>query len=214
MNIEAEECPGCGKEYKYLAKHWNKNSQCSHPTITPRQIEILTGLLLGDGSVYRKDTPYIQAHMNTKPFLEWLDEEFQHNSLSTGVRRAHEGGTESHPNPSYRWQTRSHPKFEYFAEWYSGGNKDFPDDLHLTPLSAKVWYCCDGSLKYTDGLPYVWIANSDQSHRADYLESLFQKHGFDPSFSSETLKFSGKNRERFFEWIGDPLPGFEYKWIQ
>jgi hypothetical protein len=43
--------------------------------------------------------------------------------------------------------TRTHPYFEDLRErWYPDGDKQFPDDLELTPLRAKLWYLCDGYL--------------------------------------------------------------------
>ena len=79
------ECPECGDEYQTLGTHWYYN-ESHRPELTDYQKEVITGLMMGDGSLNRQqgENPRLVVGMITKEYLEELDEIF--GCLSTGVR--------------------------------------------------------------------------------------------------------------------------------
>jgi len=55
-------CSQCGVEFKRIGQHWSLSSECNNPTLTKRQEEIVTGLLMGDGWIRSDDkNPYLAS---------------------------------------------------------------------------------------------------------------------------------------------------------
>lgn len=222
-------CHQCNEEFKVVGGHWSR-SDCQHPSISERKHEILTGLLMGDGNLSRKGkNAYFRCNMITRPFLEWLDEEFGVMGLGVKLqttaaetaRRMNENGFSTNTKAEnchdlYGWNTRAHPDFNRYREWYTDDGKAFPDHLELTPLIAKVWYCCDGCVhgcyNGNDYRPHIQFSVTSQIEREDLLVRMFEDVGFDVSLSGENLYAIADESERIWEWLGEPLPGFEYKW--
>lgn len=47
------------------------------------------------------------------------------------------------------------------------------------------------------------------------MESLFEDTPFNPSFNKiggGGLQFTREESTEFLEWLGEPVPGYEYKW--
>lgn len=189
----------------------------------------LTGLLMGDGDIHgRADAnPHFRIRMTTRPYLAHLREYY--GSLGTDVflertatyqaRQARETGherfqtvNEEEYSDLYGFRTRSHPELHRLADWYDGGVKRFPSDLELTPIVARAWFVCDGWLAREDDRSRAMIKARNERDRAEFLCSLFEQHGFSPTFSRDSIQFGRADTERFFEWLGEPPPGFAYKW--
>jgi hypothetical protein len=62
------------------------------------------------------------------------------------------------------------------------------------------------------GRPRIEIKARNEREREDFLVSLFEDVGFSPLYKRHELRFTCDETERLVEWMGDPLPGFEYKW--
>ena len=151
------ECPECGEEDQKLGLHWYY-SPSHRPELTQKQLEITTGLLMGDGSISKQSKNcYLQLQMISPKYLEYLDNIFA--CLGTGVslvETAYESAKndrdgkfspnikEENYSDVYGWGTRSHPKFNEFREWYETGEKIWPEDIELTPTVLKHWYVGDG----------------------------------------------------------------------
>lgn len=217
--FRSTECPTCGEDYKSIAHHW-RGGTCDFPELSNRQREIIMGMLMGDASIDRSPTtPRFQVHMTTSACLEWLDREL--GPLTSGVKihyTAEENTERCQPftegaecKASYYLRTCSHPAFEEFAGWYGAGGKQFPEDLTLTPLMAKCWYVCDGTLNTNASVPRPRIASINECEREEYLLGLFEEQGFSPSFNYPQIEFPTKGAAEFLDWMGDPIPGFEYK---
>jgi hypothetical protein len=182
----------------------------------------------------------------SEEFLQWLDSEL--GWLTTGVYlfRTAERSAElsakhqnidtsvSDYNALYSIQTRAHPQFERYRSWYrtidtdgtgTGTESDTRRQKHvpslsLTPIDAKMWYVCDGSLAWQDsnktGNPIVEIGARVRikDGTADELCRMFERStlGISPTIASNVLRFSVSESQRFLDWIGDPVPGFAYKW--
>jgi hypothetical protein len=158
--------------------------------------------------------PVFSLRMNTKPFLAWLVDLF--GSLVSDVIK--ENMTPHTPNmKDYIWglNFRSAPYLHEYYDWYNSGQKRFPENLSLNPTIAKMWYVCDGGITRHGNencRDRVQFSVSNEDDREDYLCGLFNEHGFDPTLSHHLLRFGVDDSEKILEWMGDPLPGFEYKW--
>ncbi len=227
-------CPECGKEYKSLAMHWHNNS--SHrPDFSSRQKEIITGLLMGDGYImnYSKN-PRIGSNMVSPNYLKYVDSVF--GCLGTGVslkitaeKKAKEtrnrgfrsNAKSENYSDQYRWTSRSHPDLQKWADWYETGQKVWPEDIELTPTVLKHWYCGDGHLHNN----YIEIGMSNEVENQEKVTQMFKKRGL-PSPSNYAISERDDGRkdcnavwnkdssERLFEYMGKPLPDFNYKWPQ
>jgi len=222
-------CPQCGNEYKSISIHWERGS-CEHPSLTNKQREIITGLLMGDGYINRNSkNPYVQSNMITHDYLKYVDRKL--GIFGNGVslyRTAKESAKQAKdrnfsPNAEeknysdvYRWQSKCHPELQEFANWYSSGKKVWPANIELTPTVLKHWYCGDGSFS-NSGCEYIKIGMWNEVNRADTISKMFEKAGLpNPTYCVEehncVAQFSVFQSEELWEYMGGPLPGFEYKW--
>lgn len=196
------ECSDCGGLFTHLGKHTSQ-SECSLPELSKRQKEIVVGVLMGDGTISEKSNSCeFAVGMVTEEFIEWLQLELQPFSSKISVR-------ETENRDLYRLTTTPHKYFEELRDWYESGEKRYPNDLSLTPLILKTWYVTDGTI--SNGYPR--IAASNESDRPEYLCSLFNDLPFDVKFDGEKdIQVDANDTEDFFNYIGSPPPGFEYKW--
>jgi hypothetical protein len=239
VTVAATECPddSCKGEYSKIGKHWYHNP--SHrPTITQHQHEIITGVVMGDGSVSRQsENPSLDVQMINEQYLNHLDETF--GCLTTGVRLqstaqelASDPGTgdfAEYTDPSsysdlYRLRTRNHPGLEWYASWYSSGEKVWPTDIDLTPTTLKHWYVCDGTFDERDyaNSSTIRISVANEMEYQEKVNALFETVGLpEPEWyptktesGREFCHISWNNQEsrELFAYMGEPLPGFEYKW--
>lgn len=209
LSDKYRECHNCGDCYNKLGDHW-LNSECQFPDIDSRQKDILTGFLMGDASVVPQsggETGKFTSEMVTLPFFEWLQEEL--GNIACPVRYVE---TDPHLKDKYSFNTVIHPLFIEFRDWYGDSGKLFPDDIDLTPLVAKVWYCCDGGLHWSGGNATPQFSAYNESENTQKVLSYFSDTDFDPTFPSTTVRIPQFQSDQFLDWMGDPLPGFQYKW--
>jgi len=71
-------CNQCGNEYQLIGGHWSQSSDCSHPSFTQHQKEIIIGLLMGDGWIDRhgNKNPYLKCEMVSENYLQHIDKNF------------------------------------------------------------------------------------------------------------------------------------------
>lgn len=146
---------------------------------TDIQEQILIGLLLGDGCVFRlKETHNsylrVQRKLEDKKYNEWLYEEFK-NFCNSGVKESSHYNKDTNKNyPNCSFKTRLLPIFNSYREkWYVNKIKIAPQDLILTPLIMAVWFCDDGS---------IFASNPNVPHR---MGMELSTHGF----SEDEVKF-------------------------
>lgn len=230
-----EDCPVCGESYKKLGSHWNYNSD-HRPTLSSHQKEIVTGLLMGDGCLNRSSTnPRLKVEMISPNYLKYLDDIF--GCLSTGVSLTmtakesakHNRDSGFSPNANsenysdkYIWNTRCHPELYQF-NWYKTGEKVFPDDIELTPTVLKHWYCGDGHWDNTGQNSHISICMLNEVENTDKVDQYFRNVGL-PEPSNYNIRydksgnidcdaqFTKKQSRELWEYMGEPLPDFEYKW--
>lgn len=223
-----DECPHCGNQYDYLGSHWASSPECDYPEITDEMAEIITGVLMGDGSLNMMDgkNPAFGVLGVEREFLEHLNNELQW--LTTGVTEGRSAGEKAKDNrkrgfgenPSeerysdqYQLNGRRHPGLNRWKAWYESGEKRFPDNLELTPTIIKYWFVTDGSSQHRDGrYPEIRIHTINEGDRIEWVASLFEPFGLDPRPVEKGLYFGPDDTRELYELMGDPIPGFEYKW--
>jgi len=157
-------CKSCG---------YNKPTKHHDLSVSPQQLELIVGSLLGDGSltkVYSKNqnSAFVETHgAKQKSYIDWkrrLLHPFSYNRLLKDERPAivsKDNGKllqiETRLIPCYTLKTTAHLAFKQLEEkWYKrvGGEylfneighriKIVPMDVLLTPFSLAVWYFDDG----------------------------------------------------------------------
>jgi len=226
-------CPGCGDEYERLGKHWSGSPE-HIPELTHKQHQITTGILMGDASVSTCNKhARITMQTITPEYLDYLSDSFGifglavqfYKTASEQAKRARESGFSEGARAEnysdvYQWNTRSIPEFDEYVGWYESGEKVFPDNIDLSPTVLKHWYVCDGYL-YKD-LNRLVISISNEVDNTDKIDSMFERAGLPtPAYDVQTRKdgttkcnarWEAKHTNSLLEYMGDPLPGFEYKW--
>lgn len=227
-------CPSCNKEVS-LGHHWAQ-SNCDYPDLSKQQSDALTGALMGDGTVinYSHAHPSLKVVSTTQEYLEYLDNLL--GPMSTGVRKkmtAKESAKEARDSgfdvsadeksysDVYVWTTRSSPKLSVFLDWYDNTKgKIWPESITLSPEVLKNWYCCDGNYKNKS---YIRISLSNEKNEKRKVENYFKKANIPLPSRWETSKkkeysdrcsicWTVSQSNKLFDYMGEPLPGFEYKW--
>ena len=112
-------------------------------SLTERQVSILLGKLLGDGSLRRKTNTLLEINHSykQKDYVFWMYEEFQNLVGTPPVLR-----TSGVNRLSYRFTTLSLSELNrYYDLFYKIGQKSIPRSLRLNPLILAVWFMDDGS---------------------------------------------------------------------
>lgn len=230
MRIECEEC---GNEYERISHHWSANPD-HQPEFTEEQWQILTGIVMGDASVHPgRKTPKVLMQLTVPEYLEYLNDKF--GVLGTGVKlyknaeeqakRIKASGFSPNADPEnykdvYQWHTRTHPSLSELREWYASGKKVFPPDIDLTPTVLKHWYVCDGYL--AKNMKRIVISISNEHERRHEISEMFARVDLPtPSYDIQTRKdgsikcnarWPSSRMGALLDYMGEPLPGFEYKW--
>ena len=125
--------------------------------LTQEQIEILTGLLLGDVYLIRQK-PTHNAHLIIDRSVKDIDylllNKHIFNNICTETRKINYRILKSPPKydktkyETGAFATRSCPLLNIFhSKWYPNGIKIVPKDLILTPLIVAIWFCDDGYIR-------------------------------------------------------------------
>lgn len=201
-------CESCNTQYSSLGRHISQ-SDCPYPELTSRQKQIIRGLLMGDGNIdwHNEGYPRFRVGMTTEIFLEWVAKELYNIVNATGLSLQDEAN--GNYKDYYMLRTISHPYFEELKVWYSDGGKVLPVETP-TPLELKMWYVADGGRM--EDRPFI-RADSQKSQLQD-LANEINKIGVDLTVADHDRQLNVLNddRDRFFEYMGAPVPGFEYKW--
>jgi hypothetical protein len=218
--VQHESCPYCDYEGNGLTCHW-RYCEKGPPELTDRQREIIIGCMMGDGARQSSTNESQQSVGFTyscaeERFRDWLYEELTPFASSKGCYPEERiaGGQ----SDQYRVQTRAMPCFEFLNNWYEAGNqmKSFTD-VDFTPLKVKLWFCGDGTFpERLDGrrsIPKIGHV-PPESESIGVLIDKFEGVGIEAKYTHPSFRFNLTNgaKDAFFEYIGDPLPGYEYKW--
>lgn len=224
-------CPNCDDEYDYIGVHWSK--KCGFPDLTRKQVEVCIGLLMGDGWITTTNGTNkhhrLQIASTSEMFLHHVAEILE--PFTTGVKfyrsgekvaeAASNAGMNANPektNDQYIVHSRAHPKFDEMRSWYNSGQKRFPEDTELTQTILRYWYAGDGLLGWSNGewsdaeYGHVEFAAQNEMDRPEFLMGMFRDLGFDPIMDEHKLRLRCEDSKRLLEMMGDPVPGYEYKW--
>lgn len=209
-------CPECGSDFDSLGTHFRYHDH--RPDVTLEQHEIITGLLMGDGTIYgrredRGNNSFLSVTMSNEEFIDFLIEKF--GWLARNKHNKYTDGKEY-----YIFQTRSHPDLNRYTEWYQP-EKVWPE-IEVTPTILKYLYVSDGTYDTTDSHNRIMISCAKEGVNREKVLRMFESSGFpvDRTYQYERdgrandfqIWFNVDASERMFESMGEPLPGFEYKW--
>jgi len=231
-------CSQCGSEYKRIASHWNQSFKCEHPGFSDYQKQIITGLLMGDGNIdSHNGNPFLQCKVISPNYLKYIDEKFgifgNGVSLTKTAEEAAKMNRERGFRPNaksdnyhdlYTWRSMRHPELQEFADWYATGKKVWPSDIELTPTVLKHWYCGDGHYHNSGRHNHIIISMSNEVNNTQKVDKIFKNSGL-PSPSNYAIselddgnnkkcnaEFTVDQSKELWEYMGEPLPDFEYKW--
>ena len=200
--------------------------------MSDKQIEILTGIMMGDGTLNRRNnTPTVEVKCINNEYLDYLDNIF--GIFSNGVsfymsgrescKQAVDSGLAedaeiSNYSDVYRWMTINHTNL-YMFDWYTGekGEKVWPEDIDLTPTVLKHWYVGDGNYRGGGSRCTIRISAANERGNEEKISSYFKRAGlpkpsrFDHS-RGLTIVFNKEESKQLFEYMGESVPGFERKW--
>ena len=231
-------CEQCDKSFEQLGKHWSHNSSCTYPNFSNEQNEIISGVLMGDGclNIKKNKKSRLVINMTNKEYLSYVSNKFGRfsngislaRSASESFKQAVNSGfspnavKENYSNV-YRLEIMSHPEFQHFEKWYKTGKKVWPKNIDLTPTTLKHWYCGDGHFDNSGSNRFIEIEMSNESENTDKITNIFESSGLpEPSNYSIcsrendrvdcTAQFTVSQSNRLWKYMGNHLPGFEYKW--
>lgn len=207
-------------------------SECDESELSKTQKQILTGLLMGDGTLAnRNKTPYLQCTMTNKEYLEHLSAIFPNSSKVTLSKTASKSAAENRKSgfsnsaqkenysDVYRWATISRKSLKNYSKWYKEEGKIFPKDIKLTPYVLKHWYVCDGGLVYKDR-ESIGISLVNEKENKSKINSYFRNQNLPaPSHYNESkgrckAVWTKKDSKKLFNYMKTPVKGFEHKFLE
>jgi hypothetical protein len=200
------ECISCGKYYKDIGNHYYYEPD-HRPEISNRQHEIIAGTVMGDGCIaHHETTPRLKVSMINQKYINHLSTEL--SSIFSSTYKDEKSEYEN-TQTQYSLTTITHPGLEKYSDWYISGEKVFPNDVTITPLLLKHWYVQDGGIY--DKKRYPQIRSWNERENTEKVIKYFDDTPLNASFSSGTIRFPNC-KDLFFDYIGEPVPGFERKW--
>lgn len=235
-------CPECQAIFPTLGYHWQHNpnhrpeiTDRQHEVLTGLVMGDAS-VVVTETSI----NPSFCVSMIREEFLVWIDEEL--NPIGRGVKdgmsaeyiaksnretRFSPNADSKNYSDQYNLWTVPHPGLQRYYELYSTGSKRLKEKFDLTPLTLSVWYCCDGDLYINRGKEEMRISVSNLAETPSILEDMFNDIPVDVDFQlreyqgvhkdypdswSRRLHFNHNDSVKLWDYMGEPLPGFGYKW--
>lgn len=227
-------CPYCdsNRDYSNLGNHWRQS--CGYPTPSKETQKMFDGLLMGDGCLkkscnndIRQGNQSIEVVSINKEFIDRLYSEYSpyfttptlRTSAEDAALNAINGDVVSSPEGSvfrdqHRIVSRSIPFFNKYDEWKSSGKKRWPDKIEFTPIRLKYLYASDGGLSWNKETRSArsQISSHNEPEQLERLSNSLSSIGIDASVYGDRIMLKPSETDRFLSYLGDPVPGFEYKW--
>ena len=192
-------------------------------SLSKRQKEILTGLILGDGHLERLYTPTlgrlkVEHSHKQKDYVDWLYKEFRNWVRSKPRMRNVNVFGNTYLN--YGFSTYGHRLLGEFKErFYKRKKKIVPDDLEkdITPLALAVWFMDDGSVKSRRHKGFFLNTQTFKKSDVRKLQRMLKnKFGISSSTrkdgKGEQIYLGGELAEKFIGIIKSyVIPSMEYK---
>jgi len=203
-------CPECGQDKERVAQHWAMSS-CGYPKVPDERRELLDGLVLGSGTISGNGSNrHLTIGTTSKTLAEWTAEQL--GWLHHGTRVDHPGGDR---DPIYRVRTPAHPAINRYERWGTPrDNRAPPDSYQLTPRAGRVWWAYAGGLQWQgeyDSQRTATISALDDG-RARWIRRTLATVAIDATRAGKRIQWHGQQVRDWLSFIGDPVPGVEYKW--
>lgn len=229
-------CPTCNNEFKGIGSHWQQ-SDCPYPELTLHQKQVITGILMGDGTINRQSgvKPRFRVDNTNKEYLEYVNKILKPYSNGVNlVKESHdvadhfqssgftEGVSEEDCSDLYAVWTTTSEVFKDFANWYSESGKVFPEEIEISSTTLKHWFVCDGYANKRGSSYYIGIQMANEANNKQKIEKYFSdgpgvtisrwndRTGGERRYCC--AEFTYKQSMDLIEYMGDPITGFEYKW--
>lgn len=152
IRLKREYCPSCYEclRIKGILKKIDKPELPKD--LTKLQKEILQGLMLGDGCLYKnKKSSYphliIDRSLKDKDYL--LENYSFFKKFCSTPPREYTRIKKSKEYKGISFATRRAHAFDnIYNTWYPENIKVVPNNLELTPISAAIWFCDDGHIRH------------------------------------------------------------------
>ncbi len=196
-----------------------RNNKSHTPKIifTDRQIEVLTGCLLGDGHLSKiRSNSYFSYTSNIENHIKFVYNEF--NKYMNDIRFINYYDKRTNKT-YYRYITNSILN-ETFTDlrqkWYPNGKKIIPNNIKLTSTVCLFWYIGDGGLiQNYKKKKTSYLKLSTQCFNEDDIDNILipQLQQFNAYRYNKLIFIPKINVDNFLSFIGDcPIPEYECKW--
>lgn len=146
-------CPGCGDTYQSIAHHLALSSVCSYPALTPRQQEVLTGILLSRGGVQNppESNGSLRVTDQNREVLTWIRDQLGWIGGSVSEKALDElpesDGNSETADTTYILRTGTHPQFSVWRQrWHAdNGDRTIPPQIHRTRRMLRTTYALVGN---------------------------------------------------------------------
>lgn len=203
------QCTACGETKERLSRHW---SYCQFPSVDADCRSLLTGILLGGGSLQGngEQTQHLRVSTTSEDLARWLLDEL--GWLAHSLRRV---TSEDNRKPLYIVRTHSHTHLRRLRDrWYRGGDKRLRSDVDLSPRAARVWWALAGGLEWTGAYDSQirGTLSAEADERADAIMTVLSAAGYDADRLDRRVCLYGDDIRDWLAWISPPVPGVEHKW--
>ena len=169
-------------------------------SLTQKQKSIITGSLLGDGSLQLQKgrSNAFLAFNHALAYKEYVDWKYKHLANLVGTPpKARKGNGK---RMAYRFTTLSFPELTaLYRKFYDGNKKIIPKDLILSPLALAVWFMDDGC-KCRNSL-YLNTQGFDLSDQNKLQEILRNQWSIDTTLNKDKkyyrIRIRAKDVDRF-----------------
>lgn len=220
-------CNQCGNDgFSRIGQHFSLSS-CEYPDIPRNSMNIIIGCLLGDGHINMSSkNGQFHLRLTNKKALNYIKKmlpEWMITEAGIYLDRTKEESLKQVKNINnnaksckdyYGIRTIRHPKFtEIRKNWYDGSRKIAPN-RKFNKTELKYWYVTDGSISTH---PDKKFKHKSMICAKNHIENgmgvdVFSKCPVTPKIYDNVFQFSVQDTEDFLNFIGSPVPGFEYKW--
>lgn len=206
-------CPVCNEEKQRLAQHWRMSS-CGFPDLRQAQRNIIDGLVLAGATVGGNGiNPHIKIGTTNQALAEWIA-----HQLSWLCQTIYEDDPGDEAQTVYAVRTTAHPGLQRYEKRWSplpkSKGRSPPNNYRLGSESARIWYAYAGGLEWAG--PYDsqrrMLFSALYDDRADWIQRVLDSAGHESFRRTKCVLLSPTTTAAWLDWIGDPIPGVEYKW--
>lgn len=197
-------------------KPLSKSDLIPFTKLSTQEIQIIEGLLLGDGGIYpNPKTCNLVIGSVHKDYIEFLQNNLKllHNK---NINMSHRNSREK---PFYSCRSKNNKALESFRKnWYKD-QKQVPTNFIISPLSLLHWFIGDGTISKnhiqfcTDSFNLDSIQILDTQINSLNIETTITQVKNRRSNGYRINIYKKQSRDLFYNYIGEsPTKSFLYKW--